>query len=163
MAGKRRNPVEVGCQNSVLVGRRSPAHQFEGTQVRGEKAQTRDPCRHIAAGHEEIFAAATRELLQIEPDPQHRDKVDRDDQNIGCRQRDDPVRVDEAQRSGSQGNIHARLSFSTKVYNESPFKCCAASNLEYLLHHHPLLPRFGSRDGLLILPHQLLPCTHLQI
>ncbi len=80
----RRNgadPIPVGRQNAVLVGRSRPAHQFERAQIGGEKAEAGHPGRHLAPGHEEIFAGV-RAPAQVEADGQNQREVESNDDDI---------------------------------------------------------------------------------
>ncbi len=79
--GNCADPIPVGGKNSVLVSRRCPTHEFQRAEVRRDEAQSRDPCRHVTAGEEEIFAGF-RESLQIEADPEHHYEIQADDDQI---------------------------------------------------------------------------------
>ena len=81
MDGKCRNPVEVSRENAVLVGGSGPTHQFERAQIRGEETESGHPCRHLAAGHEEIVRSV-RIAPEVNSDSQHHDEVNHDDQYI---------------------------------------------------------------------------------
>ena len=79
--GDGADPIPVRGENAVLIGRAGPAHQFQRTQIGGDKAQARDPGGHLAAGHEELFAGV-RLLLEVEADPDDHREVDGDDGDI---------------------------------------------------------------------------------
>ena len=75
------DPIPVRRQDAVLISGSGPAHQFESPQIGGEKAETSHPCRHLAAGHKEIFAGI-RPTLQIESDGQNQKEIERDNHHI---------------------------------------------------------------------------------
>ncbi len=68
-------------QNSVLVGRRRPAHQLEGAQIGANEAQPSHPGGDIAPRHEESFAGLGV-ALQVETNAQHHHEIDRDDGEV---------------------------------------------------------------------------------
>ena len=78
------DPVPVGRQDAVLVGRAGPAHQLERAQVGRQEAQAGDPGRHLAAGQEEVFAGLGLPL-QVPADAQHHGEVGDDDHQVGER------------------------------------------------------------------------------
>src|SRR5215469_18653579 len=77
----RANPVPVRCQDAVLIGGGCPPHEFQRSQVRREKAETGYPCRHLTAGHEEIFAGVGLSL-QIPADGKYKREVKSDNHHI---------------------------------------------------------------------------------
>ena len=68
-------------QNAVLIGGSGPAHQFQRSQIGRDKAQSGDPGRHLAPGHEELLAGI-RGALQVKADEDDDAEVDRDDQDV---------------------------------------------------------------------------------
>ncbi len=64
-----------------MIGRPGPAHQLQRAEIGRNEAEASDPCRHLAAGHEE-FLAGIRGALQVEADEDDDREVDRDDQYI---------------------------------------------------------------------------------
>ncbi len=86
--GKGGDPVGVRGENSVLISGRGPTHQLNGAEVGGDEAQPRDPCRHFAARHEEVFAAR-RIALQVHADAEHDDEIDGDNRDVGGAERDE--------------------------------------------------------------------------
>ena len=79
--GDGAHPVPVRRKNAVLVGRAGPAHQFERAEVGRNKAQARDPRRHLASGHEKLFAGVGL-ALEIEADPDDHHEIDGDDREV---------------------------------------------------------------------------------
>ena len=75
------DPIPVRGQDAVLIGGGRPTHQFERTQIRGKEAKAGDPCRHFAAGEEEILAGV-RAALQIKANRQNEDKIEDDDYEV---------------------------------------------------------------------------------
>lgn len=79
--GNRSDQVRVGRDHAELVGGGRPPHHFQGTQVRRDEAQARNPSRHAAASHEETLARAGV-FLQVEPQTQDHQEVNDDDEEI---------------------------------------------------------------------------------
>ena len=68
-------------QDSVLIGGSGPAHQLERAKIRGKEAEAGDPCRHLAAGEEKIFAGVGA-AFQVEADRQDKNKIKNDDYQV---------------------------------------------------------------------------------
>ena len=71
----------MGRQNAVLVGRSRPAHQFESAEIGREEAEAGHPGRHLASGHEEVFAGV-RPPAQVKADGQNQREVEGNDDEI---------------------------------------------------------------------------------
>jgi hypothetical protein len=78
------DPIPVGREDAVLVGRTGPAEQLERTEVGGNEAQTRDPCGHLAAGQEELFAGVGGPL-HVEADERDDEEVEDQDEDVDRR------------------------------------------------------------------------------
>jgi len=77
------DPIPVCRQNSVLICRARPAHQLQRAKVRRKKAQSRDPGRHFAPGHEEIFAGVGL-TTKIEANAENQREIEDDDDHVHC-------------------------------------------------------------------------------
>ncbi|OQB55338.1 MAG: hypothetical protein BWX98_02097 [Candidatus Aminicenantes bacterium ADurb.Bin147] len=82
----RPDPVPVGGQDAVLITRRGPAHELQGSEVGRDEAQAGDPGGHLPAGHEKVIARLG-EALQIEADRQNDDEIEGDDGHIDAVER----------------------------------------------------------------------------
>jgi hypothetical protein len=77
-SGDGADPVPVGGEDAVLVGCAGPAHELEGAEVCGDEAETGDPCGHLAAGEEELFAGVGG-ALHVEADEDDHREVEAED------------------------------------------------------------------------------------
>jgi hypothetical protein len=98
------DPVPVRREDSVLIGRRGPAHEFEGAQICGKKAEAGDPRRHFATGEEEILARVGA-AFQVEADGQHQHEIKDHNHQIHRRQMHQAI-------SGDRRHAQIHHSFS---------------------------------------------------
>ena len=118
------DPIPVRCQDSILIGRRRPPHEFERAQIGGQEAQAGNPGRHLAAGHEEVFARAGL-AFQVPPNGQYEGKIERDNHHIHRGQ------VHQSLRGKHCHCLHHLwfLSFSRKMCAK-PLSCTYTNTLE---------------------------------
>ena len=102
--GDGADPVPVGGEDSVLVGRAGPAHQFERAEIGGDEAEAGDPGGHLAPGQKELLAGVGR-ALHIEADEDHHGEVKQQDGDIDRREADQ-MRGGEQQDGGDRGSRH---------------------------------------------------------
>ena len=96
--GDSADPVPVGSEDAILVGRAGPAHQFQRTEIGGNKAESGDPGCHFAPGHEELFTGVGLGL-EVKADPDDHGKVDGNDGDVERAQMRQRGRTEEQRRS----------------------------------------------------------------
>src|SRR6266403_5139079 len=82
--------ITVGGQYPVLIGGASPSHELERTEICRKKAETRDPCGHLATSHEIIFACICA-LLQIKANRQNEREIENNNGQVNRRKMDEPL------------------------------------------------------------------------
>ena len=118
------DPIPVRRQDSVLIGGGRPAHQFERAEVGREEAEAGNPGRHLAAGHEEVFAGA-RLAFQVPADGQYQGKIESDNHHVDGGQVHQPLGGKDCHSS----NHSWSLGFTWKMCVR-PLSCTYTNTLE---------------------------------
>ena len=98
----RADPVPVRGQYPVLIGGASPTHELKRTEVCRKKAETRDPCGHLAPSHEIIFASICA-LLEIKANRQNEREIENNNGQVDRRKMNEPLGAHR-----SKGSNHGR-------------------------------------------------------